>query len=283
MNVEANCSFLVQSTSTGRCRRAALLTRQASIDSHSHHSTEHTTLFASRPHYDEQRFNPPRIPKRLALRAVMPFPRARITALQQKIWDGTLPLEIRLATSDCRTYSESDPYLVQYPRLSYLAFLLPRLHAFFASNLINPEVPAHEAWLDFEGVPLKWHNPLGLLYDLYSGAEPVHLQRQAIGESVEGSKLGSGSGLEGGNEGVSPLPWRLTVHYSEFPGDQLIQLDAEGRAMLDTFINAVKEADFIRNGTARTVMSLSMEDSDKLWKSVQTRKNVSPVIVVDVC
>ncbi|RMX81107.1 hypothetical protein D0868_16034, partial [Hortaea werneckii] len=199
---------------------------------------------------------------------------AAITSLQQKIWHGSLPLEIRLASADCRTYDQSDPYLIQYPRLSYLAFLLPRLHAFFSSHLIDAETPAHTAWLDFEGVPLKWHYPLGLLYDLYSGAEPVHLQRGSghQHEDVRGSAAQQQASRAGDREGDGQevLPWKLTIHYSGFPGDQLIPLDGEGKALQDSFVNAVKEADFIRNGTARTVMGLSMEDSEKLWRSVQT-------------
>ncbi|KAK5123891.1 hypothetical protein LTR85_002087 [Meristemomyces frigidus] len=195
----------------------------------------------------------------------MPAQNERIASLQSKTWSGSLPLEIRLAASDCRTFDESEPYLIQYPRLSYLAFLLPRLHAFFASSLINPEVSAHEAWLSFEDVPLKWHYPLGLLYDLFSGAEPVNLERQRWEEQA-----GASQATVETSGGVVPIPWRLTIHYTDFPGDQLIQLDADGRAMLDSYINGVKEADFIRNGTARTVMSLSKEDSDKLWRAVQT-------------
>ncbi|KAK5137634.1 hypothetical protein LTR08_007929 [Meristemomyces frigidus] len=195
----------------------------------------------------------------------MPTHVERITSLQSKTWSGSLALEIRLAASDCRTYNESEPYLIQYPRLSYVAFLLPRLHAFFAASLINPEVPAHEAWLSFEDVPLKWHYPLGLLYDLLSGAEPVDLERSRREEQLSASQATAGA-----SHGAVPIPWRLTIHYTDFPGDQLIQLDGAGRAMLDSFINGVKEADFIRNGSARTVMSLSKDDSDKLWLAVQT-------------
>lgn len=189
----------------------------------------------------------------------------RINQLQKKVWSGSIPLEIRLAASDCRSYNDSDPYLVQLPRLSYLPFLLPRLHAFFVTSLISPEVAAHEAWLSFEGVPLKWHYPIGLLYDLFSGAEPVALDERRV-EDVAASQVSVQS-----TAGHSPLPWRITVHFSDYPGDQLTQLDAEGRAILDSYINAVKEADYIRNGTARTVMSLSKEDSDNLWRAVQTR------------
>lgn len=176
-----------------------------------------------------------------------------------------MPLEIRLASSDCRTYDESDTYLVQIPRLSYLAFLLPRLHAFFTPQLIDPVVSASEAWLSFDEAPLKWHYPVGLLYDLYSGAEPVNLDRSGL-ESASASR----PTVEIPSSAV-PIPWHLTIHYSDFPSDQLIQLNVDGRAMLDTFINSVKEADFIRNGTARTVMSLSKDDSDNLWLAVQNR------------
>ena len=42
----------------------------------------------------------------------MPTPSSAIGQLQAKVWAGSLPLEIRLASSDCRTYDQADPYLV---------------------------------------------------------------------------------------------------------------------------------------------------------------------------
>lgn len=33
--------------------------------------------------------------------------------LQKLVWDGSIALEIHLAKSDCRTYDQSDPYLVR--------------------------------------------------------------------------------------------------------------------------------------------------------------------------
>jgi len=53
------------------------------------------------------------------------------------------------------------------------------------------------------------------------------------------------------------LPWRLTL------GDGPL-FDIH-----DTFMNSVKEADFIRNGNAKGIMSMSKEDSQQLWNSVQ--------------
>lgn len=50
-----------------------------------------------------------------------------------------------------------------------------------------------------------------------------------------------------------------------------MRLDAEGKVSHDAFINSVKEADFLRNGTAKEIMSLSKSDSTQLWKAVEDR------------
>ncbi|KAI4128017.1 MAG: hypothetical protein LQ347_004351 [Umbilicaria vellea] len=177
-----------------------------------------------------------------------------LRALQEVIWNGSLPLEIRLSPSESRNYDQTDPYLVHYPRLSYLPFLLPRLHAFFTASLITPDVSPSDAWFSFEGVPLKWHYPVGLLYDLFSGRNPS----QAAGRKP----------LSDDDPGEAPKPWTLIVHFSDWPDEQLVKLDAEGKVLHDAFINSVKEADFLRNGTAKGIMSLSKDDSTRLWDAV---------------
>ncbi|KAE8157505.1 autophagy protein Apg5-domain-containing protein [Aspergillus tamarii] len=183
---------------------------------------------------------------------------ATLNSIQKTVWDGRLPLQISLAPSESRIYDQTDPYLISYPRISYLPSLLPRLRTFFASSLIDPSSHAHDGWFSFEGVPLKWHLPIGLLYDLYAGADPAS---KGTAESED-----AGWDIDDQN---SPLPWRIVVHFSDWPDEELVRLDAGGMVMNDAFINSVKEADFLRNGTAKGIMSLSKEDSSGLWKSVQ--------------
>ncbi|THY63870.1 putative autophagy protein Apg5 [Aureobasidium pullulans] len=180
----------------------------------------------------------------------MATPLLAIAKIQKKVWDGSLPLEIRLANADCRTYDEADPYLINLPRLSYLPFLLPRLHAFFAPSLINPSTPPHELWLSFQGVPLKYHHPVGLLYDLFSGAPPANPDDDEV-------------------DAEETLPWKLELRVQEFP-PELMGLDAEGKVVRDCFVNGVKEADVIRNGKGNVYMGLSKNDSDVLWEAVKT-------------
>ncbi|PYI05727.1 autophagy protein Apg5 [Aspergillus sclerotiicarbonarius CBS 121057] len=174
--------------------------------------------------------------------------------IQKAIWDGRLPLQISLASSESRTYDQTDPYLISCPRISYLPSLLPRLKTFFSSSLIDPSSPPHQGWFSFEGVPLKWHYPVGLLYDLYAGADPA---------SKEGADTDLASTAD-----EDPLPWCLVVHFSDWPKEELVRMDANWMVMQDAFINSVKEADFLRNGTAKGIMSLSKEDSSGLWEAV---------------
>ncbi|KAK6082082.1 autophagy protein Apg5 [Seiridium cupressi] len=53
------------------------------------------------------------------------------------------------------------------------------------------------------------------------------------------------------------LPWRLTVG------------DGMSWDIGDTFLNSAKEADFVRNGNAQQIMSLSKEHTTALWNAVR--------------
>ncbi|KAI1270181.1 autophagy protein Apg5-domain-containing protein [Xylariaceae sp. FL1019] len=59
------------------------------------------------------------------------------------------------------------------------------------------------------------------------------------------------------------LPWRLVV------GDG-VSWDIE-----DTFLNSAKEADFVRNGNAQQIMSLSKENTNGLWDAVKDNNYMS--------
>ena len=120
------------------------------------------------------------------------------------------------------------------------------------------------AWFSFETLPLKWHYPIGLLYDLFSGAAPV----------PSPPPKAPGKYNVATDESAPPLPWSLVMHYSGFPADQLVPCDSEGKAVHDAYINSVKEADFLRNGSAKAIMTLSREDSTTLWEAVKWRMSI---------
>lgn len=153
--------------------------------------------------------------------------------------------------------------------------------------MIDPDLPPHCGWFSFEEIPLKWHYPLGLLFDLFSGAAPSLGSPTTSTSTTITSATGIEAGGDGGNnnnnnhtkkeEGL--LPWRLLLHFSEWPDEQLVRLDAEGKVLHDAFINSVKEADFLRNGTAKGIMSLSKDDSTRLWHAVEERTSFTSFLL----
>ncbi len=153
---------------------------------------------------------------------------------------------------------------ILFPRLAYLPFLLPRLLNHFSEELIadSETISSDSGYFTFDGVPLKWHLPVGLLYDIYvlSTQDVDQHDRERLATSDRNG-----------------VPFRLEVHFSRATAStQRLHLIAPSPDVVhDSFINSVKEADFIRSGTAKPIMSLSAADSKLLWSS--TQENDLPV------
>lgn len=103
-----------------------------------------------------------------------------------------------------------------------------------------------DGYFAYDGVPLKWHLPLGLLYDMYV---------MSIQDSSSGKK---------------ELPFKLTLHFTHDTASTTVNLiNPDPVTMHDSYINSVKEADFLRSGTAKPIMTLPTSDSKALWSSTQ--------------
>jgi autophagy-related protein 5 len=81
------------------------------------------------------------------------------SSIPQTLWDSRIPLHITHASSP------ATPFITSVPRFSYLAFLLPRLSAFFNSTCSS---------FHFEEVQLR-NLAVGLLVDLYQPPKPFRL------------------------------------------------------------------------------------------------------------
>jgi autophagy-related protein 5 len=142
------------------------------------------------------------------------------------------------------------------------------LHAFFKELLINEEASATSGWFSYESVPLKWQFPIGLLYDIYSGAND-HLQQDDNGQSSK-KPTESNSPVDAPTA-PRRRTWQLTVHFDDYPSEVLARLDEDGKVMRDAFTNSYKEASFVRYSSTKVVQRLSMEDAMQLWQAVEKR------------
>ncbi|KAI5779475.1 autophagy protein Apg5-domain-containing protein [Geopyxis carbonaria] len=166
-------------------------------------------------------------------------------SLRQAVWNGTIPCRIELDLTECRVLESSEPFYLSIPRISYLPLFIPQIYRFFEPNIKSQSANPDTAWFEFENVPLKWHWPVGVLYDLFTGRDP-----SAAPENDESS-----------------LPWNLTLHLQNYPVKHVMRLDKPS-ACHEAWVNSIKEADHVRNGNSKCFMSLSKTESTCLWESL---------------
>ncbi|XP_059297179.1 autophagy protein 5 [Lycium ferocissimum] len=148
------------------------------------------------------------------------------------IWEGAIPLQIHLHQSEVTTLPPPQPALILAPRIGYLPLLAQKIKPFFSDSL-PPGVDT--IWFEYNGLPLKWYVPTGVLFDLLC-AEPER-------------------------------PWNLTVHFRGYPGNILTPCEGEDSVKW-CFINSLKEAAYIINGNCKNVMNMSQFDQLELWHSI---------------
>eukprot|EP00268_Persea_americana_P055708 TRINITY_DN6499_c0_g2_i3.p1 TRINITY_DN6499_c0_g2~~TRINITY_DN6499_c0_g2_i3.p1 ORF type:complete len:202 (+),score=29.13 TRINITY_DN6499_c0_g2_i3:278-883(+) len=154
------------------------------------------------------------------------------TQAQKLVWEGAIPLQIHLHQSEVTTLPPPPPALVLGPRIGYLPLLVPLIKPHF-NNTLPPGTDT--IWFEYNGLPLKWNTPTGVLFDLLC-AEPER-------------------------------PWNLTVHFRGYPGDILCPCDGEDSVKWN-FINSLKEAAYIINGNCKNIMNMSQSDQLELWHCV---------------
>lgn len=155
----------------------------------------------------------------------------------REVWDGRLPVCFNLASEEMNTIQQPDPYYLMVPRLSYFPLISDKVRKHFARN-VGQDGQECEMWLEFNGIPLKWHYPIGVLFDIH--------------------------GYE------STLPWNLTVHFQKYPeGDLLRCPDKE--TVESHFMSTIKEADALKHRSL-VISNMQKRDHNQLWLGLQNDK-----------
>ncbi|CAA19290.1 autophagy associated protein Atg5 [Schizosaccharomyces pombe] len=149
--------------------------------------------------------------------------------IPELLWNGTISVRIDYE-------GNSLAYLANVPRQSYFAQILPNVQ-----RLLAPSIPLSECWLDYNGVPLKWHWPVGLLFDLLTVFDP--------------------------DTPRAPVLWRIQLRSGLFPTTKILQMET-----MDTFrtyfFNCLKESDYVRNGSSSGIIALSKAETDTYWNAI---------------
>ncbi|XP_034234950.1 autophagy protein 5 [Thrips palmi] len=155
----------------------------------------------------------------------------------REIWDGRIPVCFQLDSSEVNGLQAPDPYYLMVPRLSYFPLVTDKVRKHF-QRFIHPDMKESEMWIDFNGQPLKWHYPIGVLCDL-------HIPEIS-------------------------LPWCVTVHFDKFPESELLHCPSR-EAVESYFMSCIKEADVLKH-RSQVVSNLQKKDHNQLWLGLQNDK-----------
>ncbi|XP_019852942.1 PREDICTED: autophagy protein 5-like [Amphimedon queenslandica] len=154
---------------------------------------------------------------------------------RREVWDGKVPVSFILSQQELQQAGGTtipEPVFMLLPRVSYFPLVydkLVKLYARAVSASLDDKI-----WLSYGPSPLKWHYPVGILFDLFA-------------RSTE-------------------LPWEITVHFKDYPTDDI--LIYEGKEALEGhFLSKLKEADWLKHG-AKVIQQFTPSEFGKLWQSI---------------
>ncbi|CAL8471512.1 g11054 [Coccomyxa elongata] len=153
-------------------------------------------------------------------------------AIKEANWAGQIPLKLVLASNEITSLDTPSPLYALAFRLGYLPTVAAQALEFF-QEVLPPG--SNTPWFEYKRIPLPWQIPVGVLYDL----------------------------LASENE----QPWHLTVHFRSFPSDTLLRWDGD-ITLRAAFFNSLKEAAYICQGSARSVMDMALQAQNDLWSAV---------------
>jgi len=146
----------------------------------------------------------------------------------REVWEGRLPVCFNLSSDEITTVEQPEPCYLLIPRMSYFPLVTDKVFRHFQKASNQDDI--NEMWLESNGQPLKWHYPIGVLYDLY---------------------------------GDNSLPWNVTLHFKRYPVNEIIK--CLGRECVEAhFMSTVKEADSLKHRSA-VMNAMKKNDHKQLW------------------
>ncbi|KAL9650840.1 hypothetical protein ABK040_001890 [Willaertia magna] len=168
--------------------------------------------------------------------------------IRKQLWGGYIPVVFNITAEQITSFTQPFPYYIMIPRQSYLSLFIEKVKTHFSDFVSG--FGSDNFWLSYNEVPLQWHVPAGVVFDLMT--------------------ILYGNNNNNNNNNTLNLPWNLTAHFGgNFPSDAVVRCSNEEDAQWH-FLNNVKECMYIRYGSTTAMMTLSNDDQAELWNSVKT-------------
>ncbi|KAK4474362.1 hypothetical protein MN116_001525 [Schistosoma mekongi] len=185
------------------------------------------------------------------------------------VWEGKVPACFTLAQEDLAYEDHAPPPVYMFlPRVSYFPLVTEKVIkqfsqftesslktaaddiTFVARSKLENETQCtpssqmdafkqhpltHEFWLEHAHQPLKWHYPIGLVFDMCADKMDI--------------------------------PWKITVHFSNYPTDLLLSPPVSRLAVEAHFMSMIKEADALKH-RSYVINQMQARDHRQLWNGL---------------
>lgn len=142
----------------------------------------------------------------------------------RELWQSSLPISFIL--SENLINELLPPLYLMLPRHLYLPCFIEKILRYYSASHSN------DLWFEYNSKPLKWHYPIGVLYDSLT----------------------------------ANLPWEIIVHFDQFPEQDLIRFPNQ-ESIEAHYMSTVKEADALKH-KGQMISEMQRRDHKQLWNSL---------------
>lgn len=190
-----------------------------------------------------------------------------------------LPLCIFLESSEIVALKPPAPLYIFVPRVAYLPTLIDKCHEHFKPYIQPSFGQPTSPFFDFCGIPIDWRLPVGVAFDILSSLKGGNARKLLTDYAFEGSVDDCDFGELSSCGCDVQLPWCLTIHfhgsvssYVRGGANKLFEFqEFLGWASFESFfINSLKQATYIINGSATPFQRLAKAAEMQLLTALRT-------------
>nr|AKH66778.1 autophagy protein 5 [Artemia parthenogenetica] len=151
----------------------------------------------------------------------------------RRLRDAKIAACLTLASEEVTTPTKPESVYLMLPPMSYFPLVTEKVRRTFL-HFVDTEFHNADMWFDCEGTPLKWHYPIGVLYDLVRNEDQ--------------------------------LPWAITVHFGSVPKEII---HCPSKETVESFwVNCLKEADLLKHRLNYKVNCMQKRDLTQMFSGI---------------
>ncbi|CCD25054.1 Atg5p NDAI_0E02370 [Naumovozyma dairenensis CBS 421] len=189
-----------------------------------------------------------------------------MNAIRKLVWDGALNVEVTIDPELVIKGIPKNKTMVnlRIPRdsyiMNYLDYILTRLEAYIRVNL--KDLKELNFWFEYDGIPLSWNYPTGVLYDIMNTKDVITAARDTNHLNM----------------------WRINLTCGSQVPRNVIPI-IEGTKQIEKYwMHQWKQVCFILRGSSKQIMSISRKEGQSFWESIlrrdmETFNNISTRII----